>query len=63
MALSGIWENRRLPRITDWFSRIKSRPSFKPSFLDWCSKDLTNDLRNFGSQSWPEVAQILKIKS
>ena len=63
MALSGIWEKRRLPRITDWFSRIKSRPSFKPSFLDWCSEDLTNDLRNFGSQSWPEVAQILKIKS
>ena len=63
MALSGMWEKGRLPRVTDWFSRIKSRPSFKPSFLDWCPEDLTNDLRNFGSQSWPEVAQILDIKS
>ena len=62
MALSGMWEKGRLPRVTDWFSRIKSRPSFKPSFLDWCPEDLTNDLRNFGSQSWPEIAQILEIK-
>ena len=62
MALSGMWEKGRLPMVADWFSRIKSRPSFKPSFLDWCPEDLTNDLRNFGSQSWPEVAQILKIE-
>ena len=61
LALSGMWENKRLPRVAEWFSRIKERSSFKPSFLDWCPEDLTNDLKNFGSQSWPEVAQILKI--
>jgi glutathione S-transferase len=62
MALSGMWEKGRLPRVADWFSRIKSRQSFKSSFLDWCPEDLTNDLKNFGSQSWPEVAQILLIE-
>ena len=61
LALSGMWKNKRLPRVAEWFSRIKERSSFKPSFLDWCPEDLTNDLKNFGSQSWPEVAQILKI--
>ena len=63
MALSGIWKNGRLPRVTDWFYRIQERPSFKPSFLDWCPENLTNDLKKLGSQSWPNIARILQIAS
>ena len=61
LSMSGIWENGRLPNVEDWFSRIKSLPSFIPTFLDWCPTELTNDLKNFGEQSWPEVKEILDI--
>jgi len=58
LGMSGLWEDGR-PRLTDWFARIKSRPTFKPQLLDWCPADLTNDLRTFGRQSWPDVQRVL----
>ena len=62
MSMSGMWENGRLPRVTEWWERIKARPLFKSSLLDWCPQDLTNDLRENGAKSWPEVARILDIR-
>ena len=60
LSMSPMWTVSR-PRLTDWFSRIKARPTFKPMFLDMCPADLTLDLKTFGSQSWVEVARILGV--
>lgn len=62
MGMTGMWENGRLPAVTAWFERIKQRPTFKKNLLEWVPEHLTNDLRNNGSISWPEVASILDIK-
>lgn len=62
MSMSGMWENGRLPRVAEWWERIKARPRFKSSLLDWCPADLTNDLRENGAKSWPEVARIIGIR-
>lgn len=61
MSMSGMWENGRLPHLTDWWERIKARPSFKPNLIDWVPESLTNDLRENGAKSWVEVAKILEI--
>jgi glutathione S-transferase len=58
MCMSEMWTKSR-PRLSGWFERIKSRPTYKPQLRDWCPPDLTNDLATFGAQSWPEVKQIL----
>jgi glutathione S-transferase len=58
LGMSEMWVGSR-PRLTDWFERIKSRPSFRPSLLDVCPPDLTNDLKTFGTQSWPGVKRLL----
>ena len=58
LGMSEMWTRSR-PRLTDWFERIKARPTFKPCFLDFCPPDLTHDLKTYGSQSWPEVKAIL----
>lgn len=60
MGMSGWWEGR-LPYLADWWARIQEIPSFKPAILDWCPEGLTNDLLHFGSQSWPEVQEILGL--
>jgi glutathione S-transferase len=59
LSMSEMWTKNR-PYLTDWYRRIKARPSFKPQLRDWCPPDLTNDLATFGAQSWPEVEQILQ---
>jgi glutathione S-transferase len=58
LGMAPMWERTR-PRVTDWFHRIKARPSFKPAFLDWCPPDLTADLLTFGRQNWPGVERLL----
>ena len=59
LGMSALWEQGRLPHLAEWFERIRSRPNFKPCFLDWCPPQLTDDLRTFGTQSWPEVREIV----
>jgi glutathione S-transferase len=61
MSMSGMWKNGRRPRVTDWFERVKERPSYKPSLLDWVPDPLCHDLNQNGAKSWPDVAEILKI--
>ena len=57
LGMSEMWVGSR-PRLTEWFERMKSRPSFKPSLLDMCAPDLTNDLKTFGTRSWPDVMAL-----
>lgn len=58
LGMSEMWVGSR-PGLTAWFERMKARPSFQPSLLDMCPPDLTADLKNFGTQSWPEVKRLL----
>jgi glutathione S-transferase len=58
LGMSEMWVGKR-PRLTEWFERMKSRPSFKPSLLEVCPPDLTDDLKTFGTQSWPDVKRLL----
>lgn len=60
LSMSGMWEGR-LPGVERWFDAIKARPRFKEAFLDWCPEALTNDLKHFGEQSWPEVKVIVGL--
>jgi ganglioside-induced differentiation-associated protein 1 len=63
MSMRGMWEGGRLPNVERWFTAIEANPNFKPCFIDWVPEDLTKDLRENGAQSWPEVANILDIKT
>lgn len=58
LGMSEIWAKR--PRLSDWWERIRARPTFKPAFLDWCPPDLTSDLKVFGTQTWPEIKRLLQ---
>ena len=60
LSMSGMWEGR-LPGVERWFDAIKARPRFKEAFLDWCPEAITNDLKHFGEQSWPEVKAIVGL--
>ena len=59
LSMSGMWDEDRLPKVEEWFARIKAMDSFAPTFLDWCPEQLTNDLTTFGAQSWPDIKRII----
>jgi glutathione S-transferase len=58
LGMAEMWTESR-PCLTDWLTRFKARPSFQSSLLTWCPPDLTDDLKTYGQQSWPQVKQIL----
>lgn len=62
LTMSGMWQNGRLPKVEEWWTRIRERKSFQPELLNWVPEDLTQDLHNFGQQSWPEIANLLDIE-
>ena len=62
LSMDGMWRNGRLPNVEGWFETIKRMNNFGPTFLEWCPEKLTDDLKNFGEMSWPDVRRILNIK-
>jgi len=58
LKLSRLWEKR--PGVTQWFERVRARPSFKAAVDDWVSAD---DLARYASQPdpWPKVREILRV--
>ncbi|MEW6452153.1 MAG: glutathione S-transferase family protein [Pseudomonadota bacterium] len=59
LQLGEIWEGGRLPRVEDWFARLRARPTFKPALLDWIPDGLEHDLTSNGAKSLPDVRRIL----
>lgn len=61
LSCHGMWENGRLPRVEDWFARIRERPAFEPSFVKWMPEEQAAEMTANGASSWPAVRDILGI--
>jgi glutathione S-transferase len=61
LAMQGLWDGGRLPRVADWFSRIRARPTFQPAFVDWVPPDLAREMRTNGEKSWPAIETMLGL--
>jgi glutathione S-transferase len=59
LALDRLWLGGRLPRVTDWFERVQSRPSFEPAFVKWMPAELGAEMRANGALTWPAIAGLL----
>jgi ganglioside-induced differentiation-associated protein 1 len=59
LGMNRIWEKPDLPRVRDWFDRMRSRPTFKSALLDWVPPDLAQEMRENGERSWPQIERLL----
>jgi glutathione S-transferase len=57
LGLETWW--RRLPRIDDWYQRVKQRPSFRIAITDAVSPQLRSDMAARGAKAWPDIEAIL----
>ena len=55
LGLAGLWESR--PRVADWFTRIKTRPSFK-GISDYPPTDYDDTGRD-GLQNWTRIKELI----
>jgi len=61
LAMEKLWRNGRLPRVEDWFERVRTRPTFHPAFVEWLPTELAAEMRANGERSWPAVAALIGI--
>ncbi|HEX5046465.1 MAG TPA: glutathione S-transferase N-terminal domain-containing protein [Gammaproteobacteria bacterium] len=61
LSMDGLWTGARLPRVADWFARVRARPAFAAAFAAWVPAELADEMRANGAKSWPEVAALLGI--
>lgn len=61
LSMQGMWQNDRYPRVEDWFERLRSRPTFRPSLLDWVPDALREEMSENGRRSWPDVRALLGL--
>ena len=57
LQLSGLWRDR--PKFTDWFERIKKRPTYKKAIVDWFISDYTTQMKEKGAEAWPRIKAML----
>jgi ganglioside-induced differentiation-associated protein 1 len=58
LQLSGLWTESR-PRLSDWFERVKTRPSFQPALFGFVPPPLRKLMSERGAEAWPQVRAIL----
>jgi glutathione S-transferase len=61
LAMEGLWERGRLPRVENWFARVRARSTFRPAFVDWLPTELADEMRANGERSWPAVRAMLGV--
>ncbi len=61
LAMEGMWLGGRLPRVEEWFERVRSRPGFHSGFIEWMPKSLAEEMHANGERSWPDVRKLLGI--
>ncbi len=62
LSMEGLWEDGRLPRVENWFERIRARPTFEPAFVRWMPGDLAAEMQTNGRNSWPAIREILRAE-
>lgn len=61
LSMQGMWQNGRLPRVENWFARVRQRPTFEAAFLKWMPAELAAEMQSNGQKSWPDIKAVLQI--
>jgi glutathione S-transferase len=46
------------PRVLDWYSRLKSRPSFQKAIVEWENSQYLTLMKQQGRDNWEKVRQL-----
>jgi glutathione S-transferase len=58
LQLSGMWTEAR-PYLSQWWRRVKARPSFEPALMKYLPPALGAMMKMRGDEAWPKVHAIL----
>jgi len=59
LQLSALWTDKR-PHLTDWWQRVKARPTFESALLEYVPPGLGEMMGEYGREAWPKVKAIVQ---
>ena len=57
IKLSGLWQ--QYPQVSEWWARVRSRPSVKMAIFDRMTEQNWALFRNLAPDPWPKVQALL----
>ena len=60
LAMDGLWISRR-PHVTDWFERIRQRPSFAAAITTFVTDDYRQHFNIPREETWQKVRGVLVL--
>lgn len=58
LQFGPMWERKR-PRVTDWFARVRARANFRIAFGNYPYTEYAAQMEDQGALRWPRVEEIL----
>jgi glutathione S-transferase len=58
LKLSALWD--RYPTVTEWWARVRARPSVKAAIFDRMTEADAAPFKNLAPDPWPTVQRLLK---
>jgi len=57
LQLSPMWED--CPRVTDWYARVRARPSYETATGQWFDTESLSLMAEKGADEWPRIKGML----
>jgi glutathione S-transferase len=61
LAMDPLLDRSARPRLADWLSRVKARPSYATAVEAWATPAGVEMMRSNGKQVWPEVEALTRL--
>lgn len=53
------WISQR-PKLSDWYNRIRARPSYEAAIIKWENQKYLSLMREKGAEVWPRIQRIIE---
>lgn len=53
------WISQR-PKLSDWYDRIRARPSYEAAIIKWENQKYLSLMREKGAEVWPRIQRIIE---
>ena len=57
LGLAPMWAD--LPRVTDWYSRVRQRTSYAEAIEAWLAAPAVEGMQKAGAGAWPKISKLL----
>lgn len=58
LAMTPLLASTARPGLSDWYERVRARPSFETAVAQWAPEFAVEILRSNGEAAWPQVAAL-----